>query len=79
MKKSPVKSRGRDKAAQELSALARMITYARQAARDLDAGLTAHCLDIALAAALEELKDTGIDMAVIANEVGIDDAHGRIH
>lgn len=46
----------------DLAALARMVTYARNTAQSLDAEIPTHCLDIALAAILEQIVETGADL-----------------
>jgi hypothetical protein len=51
----------------ELVALARMVTHARQSASDLQISMPAYCLDMALAAILEEMELHGIDMNRVAD------------
>lgn len=46
----------------ELLALARMVTHARRSANDLQISMPTYCLDMALAAILEEMELHGIDM-----------------
>jgi hypothetical protein len=46
----------------ELAALARMVTHARQSANELQITMPTYCLDMALAAILEEMELHGIDM-----------------
>lgn len=46
----------------ELFALARMVTHARQSAQALDIAMPTYCLDVALAAILEEMEMHGIDL-----------------
>ena len=46
----------------ELVALARMVTHARQSAHDLGTTMPTYCLDLALAAILEEMEMHGIDL-----------------
>jgi hypothetical protein len=46
----------------ELAALARMVTHARQSANDLQIAMPTYCLDMALAAILEEMELHGIDL-----------------
>jgi hypothetical protein len=50
----------------ELAALARMVTHARQSASELKIGMTTYCLDMALAAILEEMELHGIDLRKVA-------------
>jgi len=46
----------------ELAALARMVTHARQCAQDLGITMPAYCLDVALAAIIEEMEMHGVDL-----------------
>lgn len=46
----------------ELAALARMVTHARQSASELQIAMPTYCLDMALAAILEEMELHGIDL-----------------
>ena len=46
----------------ELLALARMVTHARQSAADLDIAMPTYCLDVAMAAILEEMEMHGINV-----------------
>lgn len=46
----------------ELFALARMVTHARQSAQELEIAMPVYCLDVALAAILEEMELHGIDL-----------------
>jgi hypothetical protein len=46
----------------ELHALARMVTHARHSAQDLGATMPTYCLDVALAAIIEELEMHGLDL-----------------
>jgi hypothetical protein len=50
----------------DLAALARMITFARQTAQDLNVSFPAYFLDMALAATLDELKISGVDISTVA-------------
>jgi hypothetical protein len=50
----------------ELAALARMVTHARQSASDLKIGMPTYCLDMALAAILEEMELHGVDLRKVA-------------
>lgn len=50
----------------ELAALARLVTFARQAAQDLNVTFPVYCLDMALGAVLDELKIAGVDVSTIA-------------
>lgn len=49
----------------ELAALARMVTHARQSANELQIAMPTYCLDMALAAILEEMELHGIDLKKI--------------
>lgn len=49
----------------DLAALARMVTFARQAAQDLNISFPEYCLDLALAAVLDELKIAGVDISTV--------------
>lgn len=46
----------------ELAALARMVTHARQTAQDLGTTMPTYCLDVALAAIIEEMEMHGVDL-----------------
>ncbi len=46
-----------DESAERLRAIARLLTYARAEANELDADVLAYCLDVALAAANDRLKE----------------------
>lgn len=46
----------------ELAALARMVAYARQSANELKIAMPTYCLDMALAAILEEVELHGVDL-----------------
>lgn len=48
---------------EELAALARLVTFARQSAQDLNVSFPAYCLDMALSAILDELKVAGVDVS----------------
>lgn len=47
----------------ELAALARMVAHARQSANELKIPMPTYCLDMALAAILEEVELHGVDLA----------------
>lgn len=49
----------------ELAALARMVTFARQSAQDLNVAFPTYFLDMALAAILDELKIAGVDVSAV--------------
>jgi hypothetical protein len=51
----------------ELAALARMVTHARQSANDLQIAMPTYCLDMALAAILEEMELHGVDLGKASN------------
>ena len=48
-----------DKDLKELASLARLVNYARQSAKGINAEFPAYCLDLALGALLQELEDRG--------------------
>jgi hypothetical protein len=52
--------------ARDLTALARLVTFARHCARDLNLKLPAYCLDVALMSILEEVEKSGIDLKEVA-------------
>jgi hypothetical protein len=62
----------------ELAALARMVTHARQTANDLQIAMPAYCLDMALAAILEEMELHGVDLGKAGNK-GKSMAVGAFH
>ncbi len=51
----------------ELAALARMVTHARQSASELQIAMPVYCLDMALAAIVEEMELHGIDLKRVGN------------
>lgn len=62
----------------ELAALARMVSFARQSAQDLNVSLPTYFLDMALASVLDELKIVGVDVSSVAGaaEAGhVEDYH----
>jgi hypothetical protein len=52
---------GNEEFVKELAALARLITYARQSARELQIAFPTYCLDLALGAVLEEMEGHGVE------------------
>jgi len=52
----------------ELTALARMVTHARQSANELQVTMPTYCLDMALAAILEELELHGVDLKKVSKD-----------
>ena len=57
----------------ELASIARMITYARQSAKSLNADFPVWCLDLALGAVLQEMYANGLQMPLF--EEGADKAN----
>jgi hypothetical protein len=49
----------------ELASIARLITYARQSARSLNAEFPTWCLDLALGAVLQEMYANGLDQPLL--------------
>ena len=60
----------------ELAALARMISFARQSAQDLNVSLPTYFLDMALASVLDELKIAGVDVSTGAGTAEIGHVEG---
>jgi hypothetical protein len=63
---------------QELAALARLVTYARQSAQALNIEFPTYCLDLALAAVLEQLNgvnDSAAGRAMPAEDKRIGERH----
>ena len=54
--------------APELVSIARLVTYARNSAKDLELEFSTYCLDLALGSLVEEIKKRGMD-----NTEGSDD------
>ncbi|MDB5525025.1 MAG: hypothetical protein JWM58_2788 [Rhizobium sp.] len=54
--------------AKELAALARMVTHARQSASELRIDMPTYCLDMALAAILEEMELHGVDLQKVTKK-----------
>ncbi|MDE1991037.1 MAG: hypothetical protein KGI75_00975 [Rhizobiaceae bacterium] len=57
----------------ELASIARMITYARQSAKSLNADFPVWCLDLALGAVLQEMYANGLQVPLF--EEGADKAN----
>ncbi|MDL2402972.1 hypothetical protein [Rhizobium mayense] len=57
----------------ELASIARLITYARQSAKSLNADFPVWCLDLALGAVLQEMYANGLQMPLF--EEGADKAN----
>ncbi|MGM4982778.1 MULTISPECIES: hypothetical protein [Rhizobium] len=57
----------------ELASIARLITYARQSAKNLNAEFPVWCLDLALGAVLQEMYANGLQMPLF--EEGTDRAN----
>jgi tRNA A-37 threonylcarbamoyl transferase component Bud32 len=55
----------------ELAALARMVTFARQTAQDLNVSFPTYFLDMALASILDELKIAGVDVSAVPRTVEV--------
>ncbi|MBX5159097.1 MULTISPECIES: hypothetical protein [unclassified Rhizobium] len=47
----------------ELVSLARLVAYARENARDLNAEFSAYCLDLALGALMQDLDRSGVSLS----------------
>ncbi|NEI21349.1 hypothetical protein GUK30_18210 [Rhizobium leguminosarum] len=47
----------------ELASLARLVAYARENARELNAEFSAYCLDLALGALLQDLDGSGVSLS----------------
>ncbi|MGO7368377.1 hypothetical protein ACCT04_05990 [Rhizobium ruizarguesonis] len=47
----------------ELASLARLVAYARENARELNAEFSAYCLDLALGALLQDLDGSGMSLS----------------
>ncbi|TBD34695.1 hypothetical protein [Rhizobium ruizarguesonis] len=47
----------------ELASLARLVAYARENARELNAEFSAYCLDLALGALLHDLDGSGVSLS----------------
>jgi hypothetical protein len=62
----------------ELASIARLITYARQSAKSLNAEFPVWCLDLALGAVLQEMYANGLQMPLFeegANKANMAVAH----
>ncbi len=57
----------------ELASIARLITYARQSAKNLNAEFPVWCLDLALGAVLQEMYANGLQSSLL--EEGADAAN----
>jgi hypothetical protein len=60
-----------DEDLKELASLARLVAYARQNAKELNAEFSAYCLDLALGALLQDLDRSGVSLSL---ENGQDDS-----
>lgn len=65
--------------AKDLAALARMVTYARHSAHTLKLDFPVYCLEISLAAVLEEMKKLGVDTSQVGIETPISTAVQSLH
>ncbi|MGV4792147.1 hypothetical protein [Rhizobium sp. F40D2] len=52
-----------DEELKELVSLARLVAYARENARDLNAEFSAYCLDLALGALMQDLDRSGVALS----------------
>ncbi|NTJ08758.1 hypothetical protein [Rhizobium lusitanum] len=52
----------------ELASIARLITYARQSAKNLNAEFPVWCLDLALGAVLQEMYANGLQMPLFEED-----------
>lgn len=52
----------------ELVSLARLVTYARNSAKDLNLEFSTYCLDLALGSLLEEITKSGVGDVEIADQ-----------
>lgn len=68
MRNRPIYAPNDPEYAKELAALARMVTFARQTASDLNVGMPTYCLEMALAAILEELEVRGVDLNALTKK-----------
>ncbi len=67
----------KDQRLRDIASLARLVSYARQSARELNAEFSVYCLDLALGALLQDLSESGINLPV---EATIKDAPaGLVH
>jgi hypothetical protein len=67
----------KDQRLRDIASLARLVSYARQNARELNAEFSVYCLDLALGALLQDLGESGINLPV---EATVDDAPtGLVH
>lgn len=61
----------------ELASIARMITYARQSARGLNAEFPTWCLDLALGAVLQEMYTSGLEQPLLSELEGLPETAAR--
>ncbi|MGR9173068.1 hypothetical protein [Rhizobiales bacterium] len=54
----------KDQRLRDIASLARLVSYARQNARELNAEFSVYCLDLALGALLQDLAESGLDLPV---------------
>ncbi|GAA3080304.1 hypothetical protein GCM10010520_29170 [Rhizobium viscosum] len=54
----------KDQRLRNIASLARLVSYARQSARELNAEFSVYCLDLALGALLQDLAESGITLPV---------------
>ncbi len=67
----------KDQRLRDIASLARLVSYARQNARELNAEFSVYCLDLALGALLQDLAESGLDLPV---EQAIESAPaGQVH
>lgn len=58
----------KDQRLRDMASLARLVSYARQNARELNAEFSVYCLDLALGALLQDLSESGINLPVESTE-----------
>lgn len=54
----------KDQRLRDMASLARLVSYARQNARELNAEFSVYCLDLALGALLQDLSESGINLPI---------------
>ncbi|EJT01026.1 hypothetical protein [Rhizobium sp. CCGE 510] len=61
-----------DEELKELVSLARLVAYARENAKDLNAEFSAYCLDLALGALMHDLDRSGVSLSHESGQDGGD-------
>jgi hypothetical protein len=68
-----------DEQLKELASLARLVAFARQNAKELNADFPAYCLDLALSALLQDISGGGAGSTIGDDELRLVVTAGAVH